>query len=217
MTEARYRVEGRAYCGTMSLEFVAAEPTHEHGHAFAGYMEAAAGGAFTLMLGSSYADVLADAYQEPGHDLSYERVTFATDAGSIVGMVSALSGEQHARSSPKPLVDAAGWRSVRMAALVTAGYPLFRFLDQIPKTDLYVQALAVDEARRGQGIGSRLLDRAEEQAVEDRRARLSLHVDVRNTGAMRLYERHGLAIEATSGKAWLLGGEQVHRMAKSLS
>jgi ribosomal protein S18 acetylase RimI-like enzyme len=201
----------------MSIELIAAEPTRAHGLAFAGYLEAAAGGAFALMLGSGFADVLATAYQQPGHDLSYEAVTFAVEADSILGMINAFSSEQHARSSTKPLTDAAGLRSLRMAAFVTAGYPLFRFLDQIPEGDLYVQTLAVDESRQGQGIGSSLLDHAEAQAVGARRARLSLHVDVRNTGAMRLYARHGLAIEATSGKAWLLGGEQVHRMAKTLT
>lgn len=201
----------------MSIELIRAQPTHEHGLAFAGYLETAAEGAFRLMLGSGFAEVLATAYLQPEHDLSYESVTFATDAGSIVGMLNAFSSEQHARSSTKPLVDAAGWRSLRMAALVAAGYPKFRFLDRIPDGDYYVQALAVSESERGKGIGSRLLAHAEELAVSSGQARLSLHVDVRNSGAERLYGRHGLSIEATSGKAWLIGGEQVHRMAKPLT
>jgi ribosomal protein S18 acetylase RimI-like enzyme len=201
----------------MSLELISARPTHEHGLAFAGYVETAAAGAFQLMLGHGFAEVLATAYLMPGHDLSFESVTFATDAGSIVGMVSAYSSEQHVRSTTKPLSDAAGWRILRMATFVAAGYPLFRFLDQIPDGDLYVAALAVSESQRGKGIGSRLLNHAEDQASGAGLSRLSLHVDVKNVGALRLYERHGLTIEATSGKAWLIGGEQAHRMAKPLT
>jgi ribosomal protein S18 acetylase RimI-like enzyme len=56
---------------------------------------------------------------------------------------------------------------------------------------VYIEALAVTEAHRGQGIGSRLLAEAERYARSTGRSRLALHVLSSNTAARRLYTRVG--------------------------
>lgn len=69
-----------------------------------------------------------------------------------------------------------------------------RLLDRrIPRAPdlVYIEALAVAETCRGQGIGSRLLAEAEHWAHSANRSRLALHVLSSNTGARRLYERVG--------------------------
>lgn len=55
----------------------------------------------------------------------------------------------------------------------------------------YVCAMAILPEFRGRGAGSELLKIAEEQAAELRLDKMSLIVFEQNTGAKRLYERHG--------------------------
>lgn len=55
----------------------------------------------------------------------------------------------------------------------------------------YICAMAVAESHRGGGIGRYLLELAEEQARERGLAKLSLIVFEENSGAKRLYDRHG--------------------------
>ncbi len=71
------------------------------------------------MLGGASQRVLTSAFLSTGHDLSYEHVTFVELDGIAVGMSSDYSAGQHRNSSDGPLVRAAGWRVVRMAAVST--------------------------------------------------------------------------------------------------
>lgn len=71
---------------------------------------------------------------------------------------------------------------------------LFRPLAELENCALeswYINVLACYPAARGQGIGSQLLRLAEEIAVSEGLGRLSVIVASDNTGARRLYERHG--------------------------
>ena len=65
-----------------------ANPTLDDGLAFARYLDEAAAGFFRLMLGRRAATILATAFVEPGHDLSYRNATFAERSNVIVGMAS---------------------------------------------------------------------------------------------------------------------------------
>ena len=56
---------------------------------------------------------------------------------------------------------------------------------------VYIEALAVQETCRGQGIGTLLLAEAERLSRERGRSRIALHVLHRNLGAYRLYRRLG--------------------------
>ena len=55
----------------------AAQPTYEEGLAFARYLDQAAEGFFRFMLGRRAELILARAFTQPDHDLSYQHVTFA--------------------------------------------------------------------------------------------------------------------------------------------
>lgn len=59
---------------------------------------------------------------------------------------------------------------------------------------LYIEAIAVDEKYRGQGIGAALLTDAAAWGSARARVRMALHVLQRNTGARRLYERFGFRL-----------------------
>lgn len=70
---------------------------------------------------------------------------------------------------------------------------------------LYLDDFSVTAACRGQGIGSRLLDMAEEYAAALGLGEIHLHVERDNLGARRLYRRRGVGVLAEQGARLLLG------------
>ena len=70
---------------------------------------------------------------------------------------------------------------------------------------LYLDDFSVTAAFRGQGIGSRLLDMAEEYAAALGLGEIHLHVERDNLGARRLYRRRGFGVLAEQGARLLLG------------
>ncbi|RVH23342.1 GNAT family N-acetyltransferase [Sinorhizobium meliloti] len=77
---------------------------------------------------------------------------------------------------------------------------LFRPLQELENKALeswYVNVLACYPDYRGQGLGSRLLNLAEQIAREEALRRMSVIVANSNVGARRLYERHGYEVAAT--------------------
>ena len=63
---------------------------------------------------------------------------------------------------------------------------------EIAFTSMHVSELWVDASLRGQGIGATLLKRAESLAAQQGCNRI--HIETRNAGACRLYERLGFSI-----------------------
>lgn len=82
------------------------------------------------------------------------------------------------------------------------GFPaLFRPLQELENQALvswYVNVLACYPTHRGNGIGSQLLDLADEIGRSEGVRRMSVIVAGNNTGARRLYERHGYKETATA-------------------
>jgi len=77
---------------------------------------------------------------------------------------------------------------------------LFRPLQELENEALdswYVNVLACYPAHRGQGLGSGLLTLADRIAEAEGLRRMSVIVAADNTGARRLYERHGYAETAS--------------------
>ena len=85
---------------------------------------------------------------------------------------------------------------------ITDAYPpLLRPLQELENQALnswYVNVLASYPDCRGQGLGSRLLDLAEDIARAEGLQRMSVIVASDNTGARRLYERKGYAERVTA-------------------
>ena len=72
-----------------------------------------------------------------------------------------------------------------------------------PENDIRIVDLAVVGVRRGQGIGSRLLEALVAEADAAGRS-LSIHVEMFNEGARRLYERFGFRLAEDKGVYLLL-------------
>ncbi len=198
-----------------SIVLRAANPTFDEGLAFARYLDEAAEGFFRFMLGRSAGYIIATAFAQPDHDLSYQNVTFAERDNVIVGMVSGYTAEQHRRSS-RQLKRAAGKRNLRMRIGLTLFAPLMRIIDSIVDGDFYLPAIAVDKELRGDGVGSVLMDSIEERARASGSTRLSLDVHARNEGARRFYERRGMNVESQWPKRLVIPGLKFYRMTKGL-
>ena len=189
----------------------------EEGIAFARYFESATDGLSQFLFGAGAEQTIAEAYVSPGHDLSYEYVTFAEMDGAIVGMLSGYTASEHRRSSDSAVIKAAGpLRALRMLAVTPLAFQWGRFMNRLDDGEYYVQAVAVDEIARGLGIGSQLLDLAESKAINSGCGRLVLDVACTNSGARRLYERRGMTAEAESPSIAFVPDSSVYRMAKQL-
>ncbi len=199
-----------------SIVLRAANPTFDEGLAFAHYLDEAAEGFFRFMLGRRVEHIIATAFTQPNHDLSYQNVTFAKRGNVIVGMVSGYTADQHRLSSDSPLQRAAGRLNLRMGLVLLLFAPLMRIIDSIADEDFYLQAVAVDKARRSTGVGAIMMDALENRARESGAARLSLDVSAKNIRARQFYERHGMAVESQWPKRLAIPGLKLYRMTKIL-
>jgi ribosomal protein S18 acetylase RimI-like enzyme len=182
---------------------------------FARYLDEAAEGFFRFMLGRNVSDIIATAYTQPDHDLSYQNVIVAERDNVIIGMASGYTAEQHRGYSDQPLKQAAGAHAVRMMTVATLCAPVLRFLESHADGDFYLQSIAVDKAHRGEGVGSALIEAIEDRARACRAARIALDVSAGNKGARRLYGRRGLTVESMWPALFFLP-RFIVRMTKSL-
>ena len=182
-----------------SIVLRTANPAFDEGLAFARYLDEAAEGFMRFMLGRRAAHIIATAFAQPDHDLSYQNVTFAERENVIVGMVLGYTAEQHRRSSRQPLNRAAGRRNLRMRIVRMLFAPLMRIIDSI-----------------ADGVGSVLMDSYEERARARGSTRLSLDVSAKNEGARRFYERRGMTVESQWPKRLAIPVLKFYRMTKGL-
>ena len=175
-----------------SIQLRPAQPDYDEGIVFARYMDQAADGLFRFMLGQHVEPIIASAFHEPEHSLSYEYVTFAELGGELVGMSSAYTGSQLRRFSDKPLERAAGRNAFRLMCTSLLLRPMFRILDSVADDDFYLQGIAVEPSMRSKGVGSALLADVEQRANRSGSSRLCLDVANKNIGAQALYARRGM-------------------------
>ena len=192
----------------------AANPAVDEGLAFARFLDEAAKGFFRFWLGRRSVQIIAMAFVQPDHDLSYQNVIFAERDNVIVGMVLGFTAEQHRRSSHDPLERAAGSSYLRKRIVRMLFAPIMRIIDSITFGDFYVQAIAVDTKLRGAGVGSILMDSSEERAHASGSTRLSLDVSAKNREARRFYEHRGMHVESQWPKRLAIPVLKFYRMTK---
>ena len=172
-----------------------ANPLYEEGVVFARYLDEIAP-FYRVMLGRRVVHAIAEAFTQPGHDLSYQNTIFAERDKAIVGMISGHAAERHRRSVGPPLREALGGRALRMRVMARLMARQQWFLGTYANDDFYIQGFAVDEGLRGQGIGSVLMDAIEQRARGGGSKRLILNVAAKNEAARRFYDRRGMTVDA---------------------
>ena len=161
--------------------------------------------------------VLADLFRRSGNRFSHQFAEVAELGGRAAGLLIAYSSRLMGRlalAMGRQLVEIGGLRSV--LRLVPKTLPLALFREAEPG-EYFINTLAVFPEFQGQGIGTRLLRRAEEKAAQEGLVRCALSVEVENLRAKRLYERTGFCIVRTFEHPWLehfCGCRGFHRMVK---
>jgi ribosomal protein S18 acetylase RimI-like enzyme len=112
-------------------------------------------------------------FRQEGNRFSYQFIQVAEQHTEVVGLVLSFGGREEAR-----LNAAIGW-------------PLER---EAEADEWYVDALAVFTNWGRQGIGTRLLHAAEQQAQQHGYAKIALHVAQGNASALSLYHRLQYAV-----------------------
>ena len=197
-----------------TLEIRDACPTYDDGLAASRYIDMASEGGIRMALGRRYADIIATAFMEPDHDLSYENTLFAVQDSAVVGMVSGYRTTAHKTTKFDPLRKASGNRLRRSLGLAMLGM-VFGVLGSHDDGDYYVAFAGVNEDLRGQGVGTMLLGALEQRARTAHCARFTIEVSARNDRAHRLYERLGWTVESRWPRAKILP-PVVYRMAREL-
>lgn len=128
------------------------------------------------MPGLDLIEIGAQRYAREGVAFSYQNCVMAEQGGGVVGMLHSFPIEAPAPGKA-PAVESD---------------PVLRPYAELEDPDsLYISGVAVKEAWRSQGIGTRLLAMASEQARSRGLPRLSLICFEANLGAMALYRRLG--------------------------
>jgi ribosomal protein S18 acetylase RimI-like enzyme len=187
-------------------------PDPEEGAACARYLDEAAEGFIRFIYGRRYERIIAKAYIQPGNQYSFENVVFAERDGGLVGMALGFSAEQRASFSEDVIREAQGSAAFRIRMVMTIFAPIMRIIESLSAGDYYVLAIAVDRERRGEGIGSRLMDAMVGRARDAGCVRLALDVAAKNEGALRMYERRGMKIESQWPKRLAIPGMRFFRM-----
>ena len=199
-----------------SIILRSAKPDLEQGRACARYLDEAAEGFIRGMYGADYERIIAEAFILPDNEYSYQNAIFAEREDSIVGMASGFTAEQRRSFTDEVLKAATGSAALRIKIMKMLFAPIMRIINNLPESDFYVLAAAVDSEQRGSGIGTKLLDAMEERARDGGARRLALDVAGGNEGARRLYERRGMTVESQWPKRLAIPKLRFYRMVKPL-
>lgn len=177
-------------------------------------LETATDRMFSIMLGSHWEQVLMSVIEQPGHAWSVERARIAEGDGDLLGVL--LGGRADTPEPDDSLGLPWGLTRLRLTAVGVAFHPFLSFMQHHDPGEWYITAVSVMPEARGRGVGAALLEDAVARARDARMTSIALDVDAKNSGARRLYEKHGFVVTGTSPAAWLAGGVRVHRMRRML-
>ncbi|MFC2069602.1 GNAT family N-acetyltransferase [Chloroflexota bacterium] len=133
-------------------------------------------------------------YKQPGNAYSKENVVVEEENGKIRGLILAYPASDMKILTMKTLKCIKGMFMI--AGVLNFIKMLFRlrlntYLPGLENDEFFISNLAVFEEYRGKGIAVKLLEKAEEMAIEKGLNKLSLYMEIDNSQAERVYEKFG--------------------------
>lgn len=135
---------------------------------------------------------------------------------SPIGCISLYSLEQHAAQSGATIAAIARWAGWRTPMVLWRGLKIEALIPPPPPASLHIAHLAVNANQRGKGVGTQLLDFAQQRAQELGIDKLSLDVASANPRAQQLYQRQGFQL-AKSNRNHISGLSDHHLLVKDLA
>ena len=139
--------------------------------------------------------VLRRMFSLPRHTTSYTYAFVAEVEGDVVGSLSGFDGKSWRASAHASWMYGPVWFAItplrQLPRMVAAFVDFDRAMLPILDEEYYIEHLAVLPERRGQGIGTQLIEFAESQARTKWLKRVALDVEIENEAARGLSERLG--------------------------
>ena len=151
-------------------------------------------------------------------DLRREHCYTAIVDGRLLGIVTYSTG----KPNPREFYDVSDWRlfsTFSPVRTVRVLFNLFLLHETVPPDEFLVESIAVSSEARGLGLGTKLMNAAEDRARSEGYPLMALGVLGINLNAIRLYERLGYRITGTTRGFWVwlaTTSDAVHRMGKPL-
>lgn len=167
----------------------------EDAHHFSELVILSAPKVFSLLFGSKVKKLMKSIFPYRRHYYSYDKSFFIEVDGKTAGMAQLHRFRPRKREKIRLtflLLKYLNWRLPRsLFSLLRSEKVISNFSDR----DCYLSNVAVYPEYRSLGLGSRLLNTLEEEIKAVGKNRMVLHTDVKNHGAIRLYEKLGYKIE----------------------
>ena len=130
----------------------------------------------------------------PANRFSHQYTVFGQANGEIAGILMLFNRRQMRRSMV--VTSAHMFRVYRIKEILKFIELMMPYKDEenIPEDDLYIGHLAVYEHFRRQGLGLRLLEYAEKEAIAQGKRKLSLLTEIENAPAQALYRKFGFRV-----------------------
>ncbi len=146
---------------------------------------------FPSLFGDNVLEVMENLFRYPGNIFSFEHSYFVEMEKKIAGMVLGYTWKERDQEELNTgflLFRYLGWDILTRVPYLLRVQSI---LGKLVAGDYYISNIAVYPEFRGCGLGTRLLKKMEEEAVERGCKMMVLDVEADNRGAIRLYQKLG--------------------------
>ena len=141
-------------------------------------------------------ELLKSFFINPGNTFSKENIIVEEGNGKIRGLVIAHPVSNLKQFKKNKLKIVKNTKKGLLDFLITLFKMVYRYklvmhYPQLKNDELFISNLAVFKEYRRMGIASRLLEKAEEMAIEQDLDKLSIYLEIENVNAKKFYEKLG--------------------------
>ena len=148
-----------------------------------------------VLFGSKVKKLMTELFPHRRHYYSFDRSFFIEVDGETAGMAQLHKINMRRREKIRLSLLLLKYLNWRLPTKIFNLLKSERMVSLVIGNDCYLSNVAVYPQFRSLGLGTKLLERVEEEARSIGKKRIMLHVETHNTRAISLYERLGYKIE----------------------